>query len=326
MANKLLVAPAPHVQTAQSTAKIMRDVVIALMPALVVSTVVFGWDVLRVVALSVASCVVFEYLIQKFLFRGPLTISNWSAVVTGVLLAFNLPASIPWWIVVIGAFVAIAVAKMTFGGLGKNPFNPALVGRVFLLIAYPVQMTTFPLPVNGSFDALSGATPLAAVKHGAAADVLGTQELLLGNMPGSLGEVAALALLAGFVYLLWRRVITWHIPVTVLVTMALFAFVVALARGESGAALWQFPLFHVLAGGAMLGAIFMATDYVTSPAMPAAQLVYGVGCGVLTVIFRYFGLFPEGVTYAILIMNACAWALDKAVPVKRFGVKGGAGK
>ena len=140
MANKLLVAPAPHVQTAQSTAKIMRDVVIALMPALVVSTVVFGWDVLRVVALSVASCVVFEYLIQKFLFRGPLTISNWSAVVTGVLLAFNLPASIPWWIVVIGAFVAIAVAKMTFGGLGKNPFNPALVGRVFLLIAYPVQM------------------------------------------------------------------------------------------------------------------------------------------------------------------------------------------
>ena len=327
MANKLLVAPAPHVQTAQSTAKIMRDVVIALMPALVVSTVVFGWDVLRVVALSVASCVVFEYLIQKFLFRGPLTISNWSAVVTGVLLAFNLPASIPWWIVVIGAFVAIAVAKMTFGGLGKNPFNPALVGRVFLLIAYPVQMTTFPLPVNGSFDALSGATPLAAVKHGAAADVLGTQELLLGNMPGSLGEVAALALLAGFVYLLWRRVITWHIPVTVLVTMALFAFVVALARGESGAALWQFPLFHVLAGGAMLGAIFMATDYATSPTLPAAQIVYGIGCGVLTVIIRYFGIFPEGVTYAILIMNACAWALDRAMPMRRFGVaKGGVGK
>ena len=289
MANKLLVAPAPHVQTAQSTAKIMRDVVIALMPALVVSTVVFGWDVLRVVALSVASCVVFEYLIQKFLFRGPLTISNWSAVVTGVLLAFNLPASIPWWIVVIGAFVAIAVAKMTFGGLGKNPFNPALVGRVFLLIAYPVQMTTFPLPVNGSFDALSGATPLAAVKHGAAADVLGTQELLLGNMPGSLGEVAALALLAGFVYLLWRRVITWHIPVTVLVTMALFAFVVALARGESGAALWQFPLFHVLAGGAMLGAIFMATDYSTSPMTVRGGVIFAVGIGLITMLIRLWG-------------------------------------
>jgi electron transport complex protein RnfD len=321
MANKLLVAPAPHVQTAQSTAKIMRDVVIALMPALVVSTVVFGWDVLRVVALSVASCVVFEYLIQKFLFRGPLTISNWSAVVTGVLLAFNLPASIPWWIVVIGAFVAIAVAKMTFGGLGKNPFNPALVGRVFLLIAYPVQMTTFPLPVNGSFDALSGATPLAAVKHGAAADVLGTQELLLGNMPGSLGEVAALALLAGFVYLLWRRVITWHIPVTVLVTMVLFAFVVALARGESGAALWQFPLFHVLAGGAMLGAIFMATDYSTSPMTVRGGVIFAVGIGLITMLIRLWGAYPEGMSFAILIMNSCVPLINKYVKPKRFGVK-----
>ena len=321
MANKLLVAPAPHVQTAQSTAKIMRDVVIALMPALVVSTVVFGWDVLRVVALSVASCVVFEYLIQKFLFRGPLTISNWSAVVTGVLLAFNLPASIPWWIVVIGAFVAIAVAKMTFGGLGKNPFNPALVGRVFLLIAYPVQMTTFPLPVNGSFDALSGATPLAAVKHGAAADLLGTQELLLGNMPGSLGEVAALALLAGFVYLLWRRVITWHIPVTVLVTMALFAFVVALARGESGAALWQFPLFHVLAGGAMLGAIFMATDYSTSPMTVRGGVIFAVGIGLITMLIRLWGAYPEGMSFAILIMNSCVPLINKYVKPKRFGVK-----
>lgn len=321
MANKLLVAPAPHVQTAQSTAKIMRDVVIALMPALVVSTVVFGWDVLRVVALSVASCVVFEYLIQKFLFRGPLTISNWSAVVTGVLLAFNLPASILWWIVVIGAFVAIAVAKMTFGGLGKNPFNPALVGRVFLLIAYPVQMTTFPLPVNGSFDALSGATPLAAVKHGAAADVLGTQELLLGNMPGSLGEVAALALLAGFVYLLWRRVITWHIPVTVLVTMALFAFVVALARGESGAALWQFPLFHVLAGGAMLGAIFMATDYSTSPMTVRGGVIFAVGIGLITMLIRLWGAYPEGMSFAILIMNSCVPLINKYVKPKRFGVK-----
>ena len=321
MANKLLVAPAPHVQTAQSTAKIMRDVVIALMPALVVSTVVFGWDVLRVVALSVASCVVFEYLIQKFLFRGPLTISNWSAVVTGVLLAFNLPASIPWWIVVIGAFVAIAVAKMTFGGLGKNPFNPALVGRVFLLIAYPVQMTTFPLPVNGSFDALSGATPLAAVKHGAAADVLGTQELLLGNMPGSLGEVAALALLAGFVYLLWRRVITWHIPVTVLVTMALFAFVVALARGESGAALWQFPLFHVLARGAVLRAIFMATGHSASPVTVPGGGVFAVGIGRIPMPIRLWGAYPEGMSFAILIMNSCVPLINKYVKPKRFGVK-----
>ena len=322
MANKLIVAPSPHVQTLQSTAHIMRDVVIALLPALVVSTIVFGVDVLRVTALSVAACVVFEFLIQKYVVRGPLTISNWSAVVTGVLLAFNLPASIPWWIVLIGAFVAIAIAKMTFGGLGKNPFNPALVGRVFLLVAYPVQMTTWPLPVNGAFDALSGATPLAAVKHGLAApDALGVQDLLLGNMPGSLGEVAALALLVGFVYLLWRRVITWHIPVTILVTMALFAFVVALCKGESGAMLWQLPLFHVLAGGAILGSVFMATDYSTSPMTVKGGVIFGIGIGVITMLIRLWGAYPEGMSFAILLMNACVPLINKYVKPKRFGVK-----
>lgn len=321
MANKLIVAPAPHVQTAQSTARIMRDVVIALMPALVVSTVVFGWDVLCVTAISVFSCVAFEYLIQKFLVRGPLTLCNWSAVVTGVLLAFNLPATIPWWIVVMGAFVAIAVAKMTFGGLGKNPFNPALVGRVFLLIAYPVQMTSFPMPVNGAFDALSGATPLAAVKQGVGFDVLGVQDLLLGNMPGSLGEVAAAALLCGFVYLLWRRVITWHTPVTIFLTMALFAFIVALATGMTGAALWQFPLFHILAGGAMLGAIFMATDYSTSPMTVKGCVIFAVGIGAITMCIRLWGAYPEGMSFAILVMNACVPLINKYVKPKRFGVK-----
>ena len=321
MANKLIVAPAPHVQSAQSTASIMRDVIVALMPALVVSTVVFGMDVLRVVALSVAACVAFEYLIQRFLVRGPLTVSNGSAAVTGVLLAFNLPASIPWWIVVIGAFVAIAIGKMTFGGLGKNPFNPALVGRVFLLIAYPEQMTSFPMPVNGAFDALSGATPLAAVKHGAAADVVGVQELLLGNMPGSLGEVAALALLAGFAYLLWRRVIRWHVPVTVLATMAVFAFVYALGKGMTGAALWQLPLFHVLAGGAILGAVFMATDYSTSPMTVRGGVIFAAGIGVITMLIRLWGAYPEGMSFAILIMNACVPLINKYVKPKRFGVK-----
>ena len=322
MANKLIVAPAPHVQTSQSTARIMRDVVIALMPALVVSTVVFGADVLRVTALSVAACVAFEYLIQKFMVRGAVTVTNWSAVVTGVLLGFNLPASIPWWIVVMGAFVAIAVAKMTFGGLGKNPFNPALVGRVFLLIAYPVQMTTFPLPVNGTFDALSGATPLAAVKQGIVTPgTVGAQELLLGNMPGSLGEVAALALLCGFVYLLWRRVITWHIPVTVLVTMAVFAFVAALCSGQSEAALWQLPLFHVLAGGAILGAVFMATDYSTSPMTVRGGVIFAVGIGAITMCIRLWGAYPEGMSFAILIMNACVPLINKYVKPKRFGVK-----
>lgn len=341
MANKLIVAPAPHVQTAQSTTRIMRDVVIALMPALVVSTVVFGLDVLRVTALSVVSCVVIEYLIQKFMVRGATTVGNWSAVVTGVLLAFNLPASIPWWIVVMGAFVAIAVAKMTFGGLGKNPFNPALVGRVFLLIAYPVQMTTWPLPVNGSFDVLSGATPLAAVKQGLASPgAIGVQEMLLGNIPGSLGEVAAAALLCGFVYLLWRRVITWHIPVTVLVTMAVFAGVVAVCTtsfdaipqaadaGSAGYKLgylfgraWGAGIFHILAGGAMLGAIFMATDYSTSPMTVRGGVIFAVGIGLITMCIRLWGAYPEGMSFAILIMNACVPLINKYVKPKRFGVK-----
>ena len=321
MANKLIVSPSPHVQSSQSTASIMRDVVIALMPALVVSVVVFGLNVLFVTALSVASCVLFEYLIQKFVVKGACTISNWSAVVTGVLLAFNLPATIPWWIVVIGAFVAIAVAKMTFGGLGKNPFNPALVGRVFLLIAYPVQMTTFPAVENPALDALSGATPLAAVKFGADAGIVPVENLLLGMMPGSLGEVAAFALLAGFVYLLVRKVISWHIPVTVLGTMAVFAFVVALTRGGDAALMWQFPLFHILAGGAMLGAIFMATDYATSPMTVKGQVIFAVGIGVITMCIRLWGAYPEGMSFAILIMNACVPLINKYVKPKRFGVK-----
>ena len=321
MANKLIVSPSPHVQSSQSTASIMRDVVIALMPALVVSVVVFGLNVLFVTALSILSCVLFEYLIQKFVVKGACTICNWSAVVTGVLLAFNLPATIPWWIVVIGAFVAIAVAKMTFGGLGKNPFNPALVGRVFLLIAYPVQMTTFPAVENPALDALSGATPLAAVKFGADAGIVPVENLLLGMMPGSLGEVAAFALLAGFVYLLVRKVITWHIPVTVLGTMAVFAFVVALTRGGDAALMWQFPLFHILAGGAMLGAIFMATDYATSPMTVKGQVIFAVGIGVITMCIRLWGAYPEGMSFAILIMNACVPLINKYVKPKRFGVK-----
>ena len=322
MANKLVVAPAPHVQTSQSTARIMRDVVIALMPALVVSMVVFGVDVLRVTALSVACCVLFEYLIQRFLVGGSLTIGNWSAVVTGVLLAFNLPASIPWWIVVIGAFVAIAIAKMTFGGLGKNPFNPALVGRVFLLIAYPVQMTTFPRPVGQLADAFSGATPLAAVKAELVSHTsVNYQDVLFGSIPGSLGEVSALLLLVGAVYLLWRKVITWHIPVAVLGTMAVFVFLVGLGQGMHGEALWEFPLFHLLAGGAILGAVYMATDYSTSPMTHTGMLIYGVGIGIITVLIRLWGAYPEGMSFAILIMNSVVPLINKYVKPRRFGLK-----
>ncbi|MDE6570082.1 MAG: RnfABCDGE type electron transport complex subunit D [Alistipes sp.] len=315
----LIIAPSPHVQTDRSTASIMRDVVIALLPALVVSTVVFGANVIFVTAVSILACVAFEYLIQRFIVRGPQTVGNWSAVVTGMLLAFNLPATIPWWIIVIGAFVAIGIAKMSFGGLGKNPFNPALVGRVFLLIAYPVQMASFP-EVEG-LDALSGATPLAAVKYGASVNIVGVQDLMLGNMPGSLGEVASLALLIGFVYLLWRKVITWHIPVTILVTMAAFAAIVGWANGAQGDLLWQLPLFHVLAGGALLGSIFMATDYSTSPMTIKGGIIFAVGIGVITMCIRLWGSYPEGMSFAILIMNSVVPLLNKYIKPKRFGVK-----
>lgn len=315
MANKLIVAPAPHVQSSQSTQSIMRDVLAALLPALAVSTWVFGWSVLLLTLLSVACCVLFEFLIQRFLVKGPCTVGNLSAAVTGVLLAFNLPVSIPWWIVAVGAFVAIAVAKMTFGGLGKNPFNPALVGRVFLLVAYPVQMTSF------ATDAFTGATPLAAMKYSPLFAGANLPDLFIGNVAGSMGEVAAAALLLGFLYLLWRRVITWHIPVVIFVSMALFAFFAALGRGWTGVALWEFPLFHLLAGGAMLGAIFMATDYSTSPMTVRGGVIYAAGIGALTMCIRLWGAYPEGMSFAILIMNAAVPLINKYVKPRRFGVR-----
>ena len=328
MANKFLVAPAPHVHSPQSTQSLMRAVLVALIPALAVSTMVYGLDVLKVTAIAVISCILVEYLIQKFLLGGKNTLWNLSAVVTGVLLAFNLPSNIPWWIIVIGAVVAIGVGKMTFGGLGHNPFNPALVGRVFLLIAYPVQMTSFPQPtMTGYVDALSGATPLAAVK--AAADKadgaisLANVDLLnmfSGAMPGSMGEIAAMALLVGGIFLLWRKVITWHIPVSILATMAVFAFVVALAQGGDKTLLYELPAFHLVAGGAMLGAIFMATDYVTSPMTGKGMIIYGIGIGAITMIIRLWGAYPEGMSFAILLMNSVTPLIDKYVKPKRFGI------
>lgn len=320
MANKFFVAPSPHVHSAQSTQSIMRDVLIAMLPALAVSTWVHGIDVLTVSAIAVVSCVVLEFLIQKFLFHGECTVSNLSAAVTGLLLAFNLPSSIPWWIVVIGSLVAIGVAKMTFGGLGRNPFNPALVGRVFLLIAYPVQMTSFPAPVvDGYADALSGATPLAAIKAGVPVADVNLLNMFSGVMPGSLGEIAAAALIVGGIYLLWRRVITWHIPVAVLATMAVIAFIVALFDG-GGALLYQLPAFHVLAGGALLGAIFMATDYVTSPMTHKGMIIYGIGIGAVTMVIRLWGAYPEGMSFAILLMNAVTPLINKYVKPVRFGL------
>ena len=320
MANRFFVSPAPHAHSDYSTSRLMGDVVIALLPALVVSVRVFGWSVLAVTAVSIASCVLLEFLVQKYLVKGPVTVNNLSAVVTGLLLAMNLPANIPLWIVVVGAIVAIGVAKMPFGGLGKNIFNPALAARVFLLIAYPVQMTSFPTPsVEGFTDAYSGATMLGAAKGHlvdfASFDVAG---MFTGAIGGSFGEVSALALLLGFAYLLMRRVITWHIPVAVLGTMALVAAIYGATEG-CAALIWQMPLFHLLAGGAMLGAIFMATDYVTSPMTTKGMVIYGIGIGAITMCIRLWGAYPEGMSFAILIMNSVVPLINKYVKPKRFG-------
>ena len=318
MEKKLIVSPSPHVHGEQSTARLMLDVVIALLPALIVSTWVFGGRVLAVTAVSVLACVAFEYLIQRFLLRGPLTVTNWSAIVTGLLLAFNLPVSIPLWMVAVGAAVAIGVGKMTFGGLGKNPFNPALVGRVFLLLSFPVAMTTFP-----AVDAATGATPLSAVK-GMLASGMSVPEVMrmvewsdlwLGFRSGSFGEVSALALLLGFVWLLYRRVITWHIPVAVLGSVAVFTGVLWLCAPDR----FMGPLFHLLTGGVLLGAIYMATDYVTSPMTARGMVIYGIGIGVITVLIRLWGQYPEGMSFAILIMNAFVPLIDKYVRLRRFG-------
>ena len=319
MANKFFVSPSPHVHSDYSTVRLMGDVVIALLPALMVSVRVFGWNVLAITAVSIASCVLLEFLVQKYLVKGPVTVCNLSAVVTGLLLAMNLPANIPLWIVVIGAIVAIGVAKLPFGGLGKNIFNPALAARVFLLIAYPVQMTSFPTPtIDGFVDAYSGATPLGAAKGHlvdfASFDIPG---MFTGAMGGSFGEISALALLLGFAYLLMRRVITWHIPVAVLGTMAVFAAIYGATEG--GALAWQMPIFHLLAGGALLGAIFMATDYVTSPMTTKGMVIYGIGIGAITMCIRLWGAYPEGMSFAILIMNSVVPLINKYIKPKRFG-------
>lgn len=331
MEKKPIVSPSPHIHGPQNTARLMRDVLIALAPALVVSTIVYGANALLVTGVSVAACVAFEYLIQCYLLKGESTLGNWSAVVTGVLLGFNLPSTLPVWMIVLGALVAIGVGKMSFGGLGRNPFNPALVGRVFLLISFPVQMTGFATPGNvdslsgaTGADAVSGPTLLGYVKEALAAggttsEVAGRltsySDMLLGFKAGSLGEIAALALLLGFAYMLCRKVITWHIPVAVLGSMAAF-----------GALLWAIdpmhymnPAFHLLTGGALLGAIFMATDYVTSPMTHKGMLIYGAGIGLITMLIRVWGSYPEGMSFAILIMNAVVPLIDKYVKPERFG-------
>ena len=319
------ISPSPHVHGGDSVEKNMYGVLIALVPTFIFSIVFFGLGAILVTLTSVAACLVFEYVIQKYLMKQRPTIWDGSAIITGVLLAFNLPSSLPLWIVVIGALVAIGIGKMSFGGLGNNIFNPALVGRVFLLISFPVQMTTWPVP-NGfaTADAVTGATPLAlvkeAVKNGqAVGDTLSsvgitTGNLILGNIGGSLGEVAAIGLLLGFAYMLIRKIISWHIPVAIFATVIVFSGILNLADPAQFAG----PVFHLFTGGLMLGAIFMATDYVTSPMTHKGMLIYGVGIGLLTVIIRVFGAYPEGMSFAILIMNGFTPLINRYCKPRRF--------
>ncbi len=324
MANKLIVSLSPHVHSGDSVQKNMYGVLIALIPALLVSLIYFGVGAAVVTLTSVVSCLFFEWAITKFILkREKTTILDGSAIITGVLLAFNVPSNLPVWIIVIGALVAIGIGKMTFGGLGCNPFNPALVGRVFLLISFPVQMTSWPKigQVTSYLDAETGATPLALMKmavHGDASaleQLPSSFDLFIGATGGSLGEVSALALLIGLLYMLWKKIITWHIPVSILATVFVFSGLMHMANPT----LYASPVVHLFTGGLMLGAIFMATDYVTSPMTHKGMIIYGVAIGFLTVVIRNFGAYPEGMSFAILIMNAFTPLINNYCKPKRFG-------
>ena len=324
MANKLIVSLSPHVHGGDSVQKNMYGVLIALIPALLVSFYMFGVGAVIVTFTSVAACVFFEWAITKFILkREQITILDGSAAVTGILLAFNLPSNIPLWIIIIGALVAIGVAKMTFGGLGCNPFNPALAGRIFLLVSFPVQMTSWPNigQLSRYTDAETGATPLALMKQAVHGDIeaLGQLpdifDLFLGNNPGCIGEISALALLLGLVYMLWRKIISWHIPVSILVTV----FVLTGLMYWVNPVAYASPFVHLFTGGLMLGAIFMATDYVTSPMTHKGMIIYGIAIGFLTVVIRVFGSYPEGMSFAIFIMNAFTPLINTFCKPKRFG-------
>lgn len=316
--NLLNISGSPHVHSDESTKKIMWRVNMALIPALLVAIAYFGINALLVSLISVAACVLFQWLIEKFIMKVPSTVCDGSAVVTGLLLAFNVPATpAMFWIVVIGALVAIGVGKMSFGGLGKNPFNPALVGRVFLLISFPVQMTTWP-QVGGlfpmQFDLATGATPLGAFKEGALPADVTLWDAFLGHIGGSLGEVSAIAILLGAIYLLCKKIISWHIPVAFIGTAFVFSAILWLIDPTA----YMDPVMTICTGGIMLGACFMATDMVTSPMAKSGQLVFGVGCGLLTIIIRNWGAYPEGVSFAILLMNSVTPLLNRWCKPARF--------
>ena len=319
MENSFYVSPSPHIHGGDSISKNMYGVLIALIPAFLVSLYCFGLGALIVTATSVLACVIFEYLIQRFLMKKEPTLCDGSAILTGVLLAFNVPSNLPIWIILIGALAAIGIGKMSFGGLGNNIFNPALVGRVFLLISFPAQMTTWPVPEVFPMtytDAETGATILSALHEGGAA-LPSMVDMLIGHIGGSLGEVSAIALLLGFAFLLWKKIITWHIPVSILATVFVFTGILYLINPT----VYVNPFIHLLSGGLLLGSIFMATDYVTSPMSKNGMIVYGVGIGLLTSVIRIFGSYPEGMSFAILIMNAFTPLINSYIKPKHFGGK-----
>lgn len=321
---ELSTASSPHIKSAVSTGRIMADVLIALLPALAVGIWVLGLRALLIALISVAASLLFEGLFQLVVHR-PVTLTDGSAAVTGLLLAMTLPASVPCWVAVLGAFFAIVVVKGLFGGLGQNVLNPALAGRAFLLLLFPASVVRYPalgqkLRVFGSaVDAVSTATPLHEMRIPALPDA-SLWDMFLGRIPGSIGEISALALLLGGAYLLARRVISLRIPAAYLGTVALLTLLFPKAQN---AAVWM--LYHLLGGGLMLAAFFMATDYTTSPVTPWGQVLYGIGCGVITVLLRSFGLFPEGVTYAVLLMNGLVCLLDRVAAPRRFGGQKGGG-
>lgn len=326
--NKLItVSSSPHIHSGQSTSKLMTNVLIALVPAFAASVWLFGWGALIVTSVAVSSCLIFEFLIQKFLLRKETSISDGSAAVTGVLLAFSLPASTPIGMVMIGSLVAIGIGKMSFGGLGNNPFNPALVGRVFLFISFPVQMTNWPIPKGfetSLIDAITGPTPLEIVKesmrisenmNSVISSLPSNTEVFCGKMGGSLGEIAACTIIAGFLYLLITRVISWHIPVSIISTVFVLTGIMWLIDPTANAN----PGFHILSGGLLLGSVFMATDYVTSPMTHKGMIIFGIGIGLITIIIRRYGAYPEGIQFAILIMNAFVPLINSYLKPKRFG-------
>ncbi|MDE5720341.1 MAG: RnfABCDGE type electron transport complex subunit D [Paramuribaculum sp.] len=299
----LVISQAPHIHSPNTTTDAMRHVVVALLPALAVGLWWFGVSAAAVVLAAVISCLASEWLIARFLMGRKVSFFAWAPLVTGLLLGMNLPAGVPLWMVAIGSLFAIGIGKMAFGGLGCNIFNPALVGRVFLLLSFPALMTSWPVAGEGRLsvaDAVTAPTPLMLAKQGVVPDSSVVFDELAGSVGGSLGEVGAVAILLGLVYMLVLRIVTWHIPVSVIVSVGVMSW---LAGGN--------PLFDVVSGGVMLGAVFMATDYVTSPMTRRGQIVYGVMIGVITIVIRRWGIYPEGVSFAILIMNGATPLINR---------------